>query len=187
MLGMSETRRVPRGIVLSSVLAVLLGGCATAPPAGLEDNLPQQPSQREAQARPDAFVGSAVRWGGEILSVRNDPASTDVEIFGRPLLDNAEPAAEGGDGIRFLARIDGFVDPAEYAPGKRLAVRGTLAKAETRPVGEFPYRYPVVVVERFHLWPAHEPVEPVYWRDPWFYDPWWPWGPWGPYRYRPYW
>jgi outer membrane lipoprotein len=167
-------------------LAVLLSGCATAPPAGLEDNLPQQPSQREAQNRAQAFIGRAVRWGGEILDVRNDPGSTDVEIFGRPLLASAEPEPEGGEGIRFIARVSGFLDPAEYTPGKRLSVRGTLTDAETRPVGEFPYLYPVVVVEHFHLWPVYEPPEPAYWRDP-FYDPWWPWGPWGPYRYRPYW
>jgi outer membrane lipoprotein len=165
------------------VCAALFAGCATTPPAGLEDNLPQQPSQREVQARAEAFVGAAVRWGGEILSVRNDVATTDIEIYGRPLLDNAEPAADGGDGIRFLARVDGFLDPAEYTPGKRLSVRGTLTDAKTRPVGEFPYLYPVVVVEHFHLWPVYEPPEPAYWRDP-FYDPWWPWGP---YRYRPYW
>lgn len=187
MMQMSVNWRIACQSVSLSLLAILLVGCATTPPAGLEDNLPRQPSQREAQAQPKAFVGSAVRWGGEILSVRNDPASTDVEVFGRPLLANAEPAATGGEGIRFVARIDGFVDPAEYAPGKRLAVRGTLTDAVTRPVGEFPYLYPVVVVEHFHLWPVYEPVEPAYWRDPWYYDPWWPWGPWGPYRYRPYW
>jgi len=41
-----------------------------------------------------------------------------------------------------------------------------------------------VAVEHFHLWPEYETVDPAYWRDPFYYDPWWPRGY---YRYRPYW
>lgn len=179
----SSTRRS-----LSLLLAgSLLAACAGNPPLGLEDALPQAPSPRTVQAAQDGHVGEAVRWGGEILGVRNEAGVTEVELYHRPLFDNAEPKPEGGDGVRFIARVAGFLDPAEYKPGKRLTVRGRLDPVVTRPVGDYPYLYPVVAVVAHHLWPVYQPPpEPAWLYDP-FYDPWWPWGPWGPWRYRPYW
>jgi outer membrane lipoprotein len=171
---------------LPVLLTALLVGCASNPPVGLEDIQPPTPSAKAVQADPGRFLGQTVRWGGEILALRNNAGSTEIEVYGRPLFDNAEPRPQGGDGVRFLARVGHFLDPAEYRPGKRLTVRGRLGKALTRPVGEYPYRYPVVDVAAFHLWPAyHPPPEPAWFRDP-YYDPWWPWGPWGPYRRWPY-
>jgi outer membrane lipoprotein len=115
--------------------------------------------------------------------VRNNKNDTEVEIYGRPLLDNAEPKPTGGEGVRFIADIDGFLDPAQYSPGKRLTVSGALTQTRKRPVGEFQYTYPVVDVQAYHLWPVYQaPTEPLGWRYP-YYDPWWPWGP---YRHWPY-
>jgi outer membrane lipoprotein len=170
------------------LLIPLLAACAGNPPRGLGGELPPPLSQRAVQADPDRHLGAEVRWGGEILGVRNGERFTDVELYGRPLFDNAEPRPEGGEGVRFIARVPGFLDPAEHAPGKRLTVRGRLAAALERKVGEYPYRYPLVEVSVHHLWPAYkEPPEPAWFRDP-YYDPWWPWHPWGawPYRRWPY-
>lgn len=171
--------------LLSVPLLWLLAACATRPPAGLEELPEQAPSASAVQADPERYVGQRVRWGGEILAVRNDARSTDIEIFSRPLHNDAEPAPDGGDGVRFIARIARFLDPAEYQPGKRLTVRGRLAQAVTRPVGEYPYRYPVVDVSVHHLWPVYRPPREPSIYDP-YYDPWWPWGPWGPHRHWPH-
>ena len=170
-----------------AVLCLLLAACAGQPPKGLEAPSKGQPLLQAVQSEPSRFVGSDVRWGGEIIRVTNDAAVTDVEIFGRPLLQNAEPSNDGGEGVGFIARVNGFLDPAEYQPDKRMTVRGTIDGLEVRAVGEYPYRYPVVLVETHHLWPVYRDTEPAYWRNPYYYDPWWPWGPWGPYRYGPYW
>lgn len=176
-----------RRLVVAIVLPGLLGGCAGNPPQGLEDTLPDAPAPRAVQSEPERYLGQAVRWGGEILGVHNQAGATEVELYDRPLSDNAEPRPEGGDGVRFIARIGGFLDPVDYKPGKRLTVRGRLAPAVTRAVGEYPYRYPVVDAEVFHLWPVYQPPpEPPWYYDS-YYDPWWPWGPWGPYWRRPYW
>ena len=171
--------------LLPVTFSVLLGACAGVPPQGLEDSLQQAPTPRMVQAAPDSFRGQSVRWGGEILGLQNHPKVTEVEVYARPLLDNAEPRPDGGEGVRFIARVTGFLDPAEYRAGKRLTVRGRLEPALTRAVGEYPYLFPVVRVDVFHLWPVYQPP-----RDPYYYDPWWPWGPWGgwgPYRHHPYW
>lgn len=172
-----------------AALVLLVGSllaCTSNPPKELGNALPDAPSPAVVQTSPQAHVGETVRWGGEILQVRNALGHTEVEVFARPLMDNAEPKPDGGEGVRFIARFERFVDPAEYRANKRLTVRGPLLPAMTREVGEYPYTYPVVAVEGSHLWPVYQsPPLPADWVDP-YYDPWWPWGPWGPYRYRPY-
>ena len=174
-------------LLQSALLAALLAGCASSVPKALRSDIPETLSQRAVQAEPARYRGREVLWGGEILAVRNARASTDVEIYGRPLASDAEPRPSGGDGVRFIARVDRFLDPAEYQSGKRMSVRGPLGDPVLRPVGEYTYRYPLVIVQVLHLWPKYRPPDPWPYHDP-FYPYWWPWwSPWGPYRYGPYW
>ena len=126
-------------------------------PRELREQPPGAPSPAQVQADPGHHRGELVRWGGEILGLRNGVDSTEVEVFARALSFNGEPRPDGGDRVRFIARVKGFLDPAEYRPDKRLTVRGALGEPITRPVGEFAYLYPVVEVGVFHLWPAYEP------------------------------
>ncbi|MDZ7753651.1 MAG: Slp family lipoprotein [Gammaproteobacteria bacterium] len=173
-------------VALAVVCGGLLAACASAVPQGLRGELPDGPEPGVVRAEPHRYIGREVRWGGKILDVRNEPASTDVEVYAWPLSDSGEPRPEDGQSARFIARFDRFLDPAEYAPDKRLTVRGELVEPVTRPVGEYPYRYPVVEVGVHHLWPEYlPPHEPGWFHDP-FYDPWWPWRPWGSYRHWPY-
>ena len=176
------SRSLGHTLIGTLLLGGLLTGCAGNPPKELGGPITGMPTPAAVQAEPERFVGSEVRWGGEILGLRNAAGHTDVEIYGRPLEDDAEPSPSGGEGVRFVARVPGFLDPVEYATGKRLTVRGRLQAAITHPVGEFPYRYPLVAVDASHLWPVYEPPETGYHRYP-YWDPWWPWRP---YRY-PYW
>ena len=169
-------------VVVLVLYGIVAGGCAGKPPKELGAPIEDMPTHGGVQAAPDRYIGREVRWGGEILDVRNTSGHTDVEIYGRPLEDDAEPKPGGGDGVRFIARVPRFLDPVEYAPGKRLTVRGRLQAAITRPVGAFPYRYPLVLVEGSHLWPVYQPPEPAYSHYPY----WGPWHPWGPYRRWPY-
>jgi outer membrane lipoprotein len=181
-----STRAMVWRLSATICLSLLLVACAGKPPVQLGEMIPDAPSPGEVHASPERYVGREVLWGGEIIAVANEAASTDIEVYARPLSDNAEPRPDGGDEVRFVARLSRFVDPVAYAPGKRLSVRGTLAEPVTRPIGEFPYRYPLVEVAADALWPVWEPPpEPSWYRDP-FYDPWGPWGPWGPYRRWPY-
>lgn len=166
------------------LLCGLLAACAGNVPRELREQPPGAPSPAQVQADPGHHRGELVRWGGEILGLRNGVDSTEVEVFARALSFNGEPRPDGGDRVRFIARVKGFLDPAEYRPDKRLTVRGALGEPVTRPVGEFAYLYPVVEVGVFHLWPAYEPPPQTVWvRDPWL-DPWWPWRPYGPWPYR---
>lgn len=176
--------KVFRRQCLVVLLSGLLVACASKVPKQLGEKLPDAPSRGAVRQDADRYLARPVRWGGEILSLRNGASSTEVEIFGRPLSRNGEPRPDGGDGVRFIARVPGFLDPAEYQVNKRLSVRGRVAGTLTRPVGEFPYLYPVVDVGVHHLWPVYEPPPPAWAQDPW--GVWGPWGPWGPHRHFPH-
>lgn len=172
-----------RRLGITGLFCGLLTACASKVPVELRHQIPNAPPQGRVQSEPGRYLGQEVRWGGEILGLRNGVDSTEVEIFGRALFNDGEPRSDGGEGVRFIARVPGFLDPAEYRPEKRMSVRGRLDEAITRPVGEFSYLYPVVNVEVFHLWPKFEPPPQTIWvQDP-FFDPWWPWRP---YPYRPH-
>jgi len=57
---------------------------------------------------------------------------------------------------------------------------GTVSGAEERKVGELPYRYPVIDVERIRLWSQDVVLGPPYYPAPYYY---WPYGP---YYLAPY-
>lgn len=169
------------------------GGCASPIPRAIRDPLvnPVVPSQ--VQQRPDRYLGQRVRWGGTIVAVKNLPAITEVEVLARPLDADGEPRTQDDGQGRFIAQIAGFLDPAEYEKERLLTIVGILVGAETRPVGEYPYPYPLVKVDSRYLWPKAQP--PVYepYGYPGWYGPWGTWGPWyspgygpRPVPYRPY-
>ena len=173
--------------VVSLLLLTLGGGCASQLPAPLRQAPPGDPGLAAARNDPQAFRGERVRWGGQIVSVENATDSTDVQVVGRPLDSSGRPRYVDQTEGRFIARYQGFVDPAVYARERELTVVGTLDESREGLVGDFRYTFPVLQVEADHLWPKRErmepypyPYPPYYpyypWRRPYydpFYDPWW--------------
>lgn len=164
--------------------AVLLAACASAP-ASIGDAPPGDPTLPAVRTAPERYRAQTVRWGGVIASVRNLKDESELEVVGRRLDRNARPLAEDHSDGRFLARVTQFIDPAIYAVGREVTLRGELEESVARTIGEFPYTYPVVRVEAIYLW-AQRPATaryPDY--DPFWHDPFYPWGyPYWPY-YRP--
>jgi outer membrane lipoprotein len=116
------------------------------------------------------WAGKTVRWGGAVVRIDNRATETWVEIVAQPLDSDARPA--GPSEGRFFAVFPGFLDPAAYGAGRELTVVGRIEGAVEKSIGDFPYPFPIVRVERHYFWPPPRP-EPRYWRDPW-YDPWYP-------------
>jgi outer membrane lipoprotein len=151
-------------------------GCASKLPSAISQPPEQPVSVRQVQGKPDQYRSRTVRWGGEILEVQNRSEHTDVLVLGRALKKSGEPREEGEVEGRFIARFSGFLDPGQLPKGRLLTVSGPVIGVEERKVGEYPYRYPVVQVVAWHLWPKPQPR--YYYRDPW-----WPYYPWYPYPY----
>lgn len=173
---------------LITVAAITLAGCATTVPEAIREVPPGNPSPVEVRAAPERFEGERVRWGGTISGVENREQETWIEVVARTLKDNGRPEEGDVSYGRFLARVEGFLDPAIYSEGREITVVGTLGESVTRRIDRHPYRYPVVEVSSHHLWPVERRVPAYYhdpyWYDPW-YDPWYPFSPW-PYYRRPY-
>ena len=148
---------------------------ATGVPAAIKDGPGSFVTVSEAQQSEHQFVGAWVRWGGTILSVRNREMATEIEILARATDANGEPDPEGDGQGRFIATVNGFLDPAEYPKDRLLTVVGTLERVETRPVGDYPYRFPIVNTIHRYLWPP--PVPDAY---PYAYFPYGYPGLWGP-------
>lgn len=181
---------IPVRALLTFVLSgMLLAGCASSIPDIIRNAPSGNPGVGEVRTDPSLLIGARVRWGGTIVAVENRASESWIEIVARHLERDGRPQESGASEGRFLARIDGFVDPVVYAKGRRLTVVGALEEPVTRSIGDFSYAFPVVHSESHFLWEPLSPPPSVihgpFWYDPFFYDPWYPY-----YRhpfYRPYW
>lgn len=156
---------------LSAVfIAGLLSACSTTPSSiGFDE---QSRSFIQVAQSPDAFVGSQVRWGGIVARVENLEKDTLIEIVNLPLDYRARPMANQQTGGRFIARVQGFLDPMIYQQGKEITVVGILSRAMPGMIGEHKVDFPVVDSSGHHLWqqrPSHHNVM-VYssWDPFWF-------------------
>jgi outer membrane lipoprotein len=151
------------------VIAAIAAGCASKPPPSIARIPAENPALARVLLDLDHFTGSEVRWGGEITRVENRATETWVEIVRRELRDNGRPESSGKSDGRFIASFKGFVDPVVYEVGRSLTVIGTIENQITRPIGEYDYRFPVVVVESSYLWKDVTVAPGPYYPGPWWY------------------
>lgn len=136
----------------------LLTGCASQVPINISQAPTPDVPLTTAATAVEGYKNQPVRWGGSILAVNNRASETEIEVLAKAL-DSAGKPVEG-DQVqgRFLARVDGFLDPAVYARGRLLTLYGLLENGQTRNIGEKAYTYPLIKVQTQFLWP----LEPVY-------------------------
>ena len=170
------------GIPLTLLLIIVsLAGCGGAPQT-IRHAPDADVSLSQVRAAPEQFRGATVRWGGSIVAVRNLRDESVIEVVARRLEHGGRPLDEDRSDGRFLARVKGFVDPAIYAAGREVTVRGTVTGMVEQTIGEHRYAYAQVVAEDVYLWPPRLPPQTYYYEP--FWDPWYPWG--WPYYYPPY-
>jgi len=177
-------------------LSLALGGCASYIPNEIRTPPPGDLQLAQVLREPQSHLGARVRWGGEIVAVENTKRETRVILVAKPLDYSGRPEDTDFSPGRFLARFQGFRDPATYKEGRALTVAGVLEPAVTRPVGDYPYVYPVVAAQTDYLWQPLPDYLPGYYWYPYYpycspfygpyYDPWcYPWyGPRYHGRYR---
>ncbi|MGH7396881.1 MAG: Slp family lipoprotein [Candidatus Rokuibacteriota bacterium] len=165
-----------------AVVALLAAGCATtAFPDEVMRTVNTRITAEELRADPAAHQGARVIVGGEILATQPSPGQTEIELLTRRLRDDDSPERSDRSPGRLLLRTPDFLDPAVYAPGRRVTVIGEVSGGEERKIGDVPYRYPVIAAERIRLWAKDVVVTPAYAPYPWP----WGYGPYGPY-YDPF-
>ncbi|VAW95658.1 hypothetical protein MNBD_GAMMA21-1510 [hydrothermal vent metagenome] len=162
--------------IILSILGLgstLLVGCSAKPVLPVaEPNPPVAAVQQDINAHKDI----AITWGGVILETNNADEQSKVLIISKRLESSTRPI-EGDQTLgRFIAIIDGFLDPAIYSKDREMSVYGTIIGQEIRKVDDYEYTYPVVQVSEHKLWEVR-----VEYYNNGYYDNYW----YGPY-YRPY-
>lgn len=144
---------IPRAPCLAAL--VLVAACAASPPLATE-GAAVSVTPEQARAEMNRLEGTRVLWGGVVVASTNREETTRLEILARPLDRRQRPRTQAQSGPRFLAIHRGYLETADFAPGRSVTVTGPLVGAREGQVGEAPYNYPVVAVEDLHLWPAPE-------------------------------
>ncbi len=129
-------------------------------------------------------AGSAVRWGGTIVSVEPRPNETCFEILAKDLSDAARPLKRDASIGRFVACKPGFFDPEVFVKGRELTVTGRFERIETRKIGEYDYPFPMITAEVVYLWPERlRENDRLLYASPFFGPSWW--NLHQPFYYRP--
>ena len=140
----------PARLMILLVISLILTACASGPAFNREG------VNRDLDARTAAAGGvtdTTVIWGGPILDTKPQEETTQLEILAYPLDRSERPQVDRGSTGRFLAVADGYLEPADYAAGRQVTVRGELTDTRQATIGEADYRYPVVTTDTIHLWP----------------------------------
>lgn len=143
--------------LLIAFSALMLSGCSSLPDSLVTTNESVVTDYEVWVNSPPDSV-SEVRLGGVIASVTNLETQTRLEIVNLPIGKDAKPNINVEPQGRYVAYINGFVDPVSYAKGRLISVLGTENGYETGKVGEFDYRFPVLSATGYHLWQIREKV-----------------------------
>ncbi|MBY6197620.1 Slp family lipoprotein [Vibrio hangzhouensis] len=134
-------------------LSALLSACGSLPEqlATTNENVTAQ-----YQLVVDAAKGTEVRLGGVIDTVKNLPDQTRIEIVNLPIDKYGKPDIDQEPNGRFIAYVDGFVDPVTYSRGRLITIGGNKDGVERGKVGEFEADFPVIQAYGQYLWRVEE-------------------------------
>jgi outer membrane lipoprotein len=140
-------------LILLSILAVLLVGvgCASVEPQSPTDG--RTPTPRQVAALGIPKNSRKAHWGGVIVNIRNMRKNTEFEVISYPLNRNDRPDTDEAPQGRFIAIKAGYLEPLNYAPGRRITLEGSIETRRLGSVGAAKYLFPVVQVETIRLWP----------------------------------
>jgi outer membrane lipoprotein len=160
--------RVTRLSCLLLVTGLLPAAC-TQIPVQLDGEF----TSLQPEGSTEADIGTRVRWGGAVLETRPEEDFTCFEILSKPLGSSMRPTLSDRDDGRFIACKPGFYDPEVFEKGREVTLVGEILHMDTRKVGEYDYRYPVVDIEFMSLWPkrytrvhVYAGYRPYYWHYP---------------------
>lgn len=132
---------------------LFLYGCNSHIPTLIKTRPNQDLGYQQVKDNTESYHDKDVRWGGKIVSVENKEDSTWIEILANPLNNFGRPLSRHDKYQgRFIARIDGFLEPEQYAKDRYLTIYGKVEKNIVKLVDEYPYNYPLVHAKEHHLW-----------------------------------
>ena len=137
-------------VSLSLASLLLIGGCATPYDIGNADT---RVTPTEAAKNVPGMLNHTVAWGGLIAVSKNLQDKTEIEVVAYPLDSQNAPDRYAAPTGRFIVIQTGYIETADFAPGRLITVVGAITETRTGTVGEAKYVYPVVVASKLNLWP----------------------------------
>jgi len=131
---------------------LLAGGCATPYDIGGAD--PRVTPQEAARDVP-GMLNHNVAWGGLIANAKNLKDTTELEVVGYPLDSENRPDRDAAPTGRFIVIHAGYLETADFTPGRLITAVGLVTGTRTGTVGEAKYVYPVLKASRMRLWPPY--------------------------------
>jgi len=125
-------------------------------------------------AAPEEHLGERLLVGGLILSVKEDEATTTLEVLAYTLDGSGEPLDFDDSGERFLVRTADQRN-LPFDAGLLVTLTGTVAGSETVALIGRDYTYPLLLMHEVHLWeepfrrglvPGQDLNTPFYQRPP---------------------
>ncbi len=146
-----------RGLALI-LFAVLPTACAVTPPfdsaklSGADKTL----SYQQAVTDSGTLRGRRIVWGGRIIETRNLAQRSEVVVLAYPLDAQMQPLTSTPALGRFVLIWPGYLESADYAPGRRLSVIGDLDGVRDEALGESRYLHPLIQAQYLYLWPLED-------------------------------
>lgn len=145
--------------ILATALAaagLLLSGCAGTTTHDCRTPIGNR-AVTPAMAGEDS-VGTAITWGGTLVSARNLADATDLEVLAYPLDDCGRPLLDAPAQGRFIIRRPGYLETAGLEPGRRITASGRIIATLDGRIGAAEYRFPVLEDAAPTIWPERGPV-----------------------------
>jgi len=146
--------------IIGALLAAgLLLGCQTQQQKADARWASQATPQQVSSGSRIPAADQALTWAGKVQAVRNLKSSTHLEVLSYPLDAQGRPVLSGQTGGRFIAEMEGFLEPNEFPVGTPVTVKGHYARLLRGKVGDAAYVFPLLLGDRLDVWQS-EQVQP---------------------------
>lgn len=139
------------GLLLVTTIAPVLVGCATTDCVRPVGNPALTPAQVAATR---GHTGELLSWGGTLVEATHLADRTELTVIAYPLDSCGAPRLGQEPSGRFIASVPGYLETADYRPGRALTVSGLITDTREGLVGAAPYRFPLLSNARVRWWPV---------------------------------
>jgi outer membrane lipoprotein len=148
-----SVRAHPVWVVMLSVIAM---GCSSSPvgiPEALESQIDKNVTFKEVLTSPESYQGHLILLGGEILKAKRLKRGTQIELLQLPLTTDQKPTTDRTQSQGRVLVLHQDLDPATLTPGTLVTFVGEVNGSVIEKMDEVDYRYPVLMVKHWHVWP----------------------------------
>jgi outer membrane lipoprotein len=160
-------------LVFTGVL-MFLTGCASPISPPVRQEAAKNLSFSEVLAKPGAYNGKVVIWGGVIVKTESRADESELYLSETPPGLSGRPRGQEYSEGEFVAKTSKVLDPKTYAAGRKVTVAGEIIGQELGTYLGSPYAYPVIRVKELHLWEETQ-IRLEWWKIPYY----------SPYRFTP--